>query len=156
MKRRIYGQMSKSAATAAICLSPLQTKLRILRANIRLFATICRHLHPSGSFALRRERSNLTTFAEPNEFHFELLLSSGSLRLADMFAKWPILAERSPLRRMSTAGLTRPVAGNYANPDSALPHFSGDAFSGCFWLTKRGAHAFLLKSDPRKEPFSGG
>jgi hypothetical protein len=77
--------------------------------------------------------------AEPNEFHFELLLSSGSLRLADMFAKWPILAERSPLRRMSTAGLTRPVAGNYANPDSALPHFSGDAFSGCFRLTKAGS-----------------
>jgi len=30
-----------------------------------------------------------------------------------------ILAERSPLRRMSTAGLTRPVAGNCQAPGQA-------------------------------------
>jgi hypothetical protein len=54
-----------------------------------------------------------------------------------MFAKWPILAERAPLGKVSTAGLTRPGAGGYAKSDSDHTHFSGDAFPGCFWLTVR-------------------
>jgi hypothetical protein len=59
--------------------------------------------------------------------------------LADMFAKWPIVAERASPGTMSTAGLTRPIAARLRQFGLRPPTFSGDAFPGCFWLTDGGS-----------------
>src|ERR1019366_211829 len=44
---------------------------------------------------------------------------------------------KGPLRRVTTAGLTRPVAARLSQFGFRPPTFSGDGLPGCFWLTVR-------------------
>src|SRR6266581_8254870 len=53
-----------------------------------------------------------------------------------MCAKWPLLAERAPLRRVNAAWLSRSERRAYAYSTLRPPTFSGDSLASAVWLTQ--------------------
>src|SRR5713226_5502875 len=76
-------------------------------------------------------------FAEPNEFHYGILRPPVNWGTADMFAKWPILAEKASLSRVNAAWLSRSERRAYAYSTLRPPTFSGDSLASAVWLTVR-------------------
>src|SRR6266700_2005666 len=75
--------------------------------------------------------------AEPNESHYGILRLPVNCGTADMFAKWPILAEKAFLRRVNAAWLSRSERRTYAYSTLRPPTFSGDSLASAVWLTVR-------------------
>src|SRR6266571_4713723 len=77
----------------------------------------------------------LPMFAEPNESHYGILRLPVNGGTADMFAKWPILAEKASLRRVNAAWLSRSERRAYAYSTLRPPTFSGDTLPSavCFF-----------------------
>src|SRR6266700_2596381 len=67
--------------------------------------------------------------AEPNESHYGILRLPVNCGTADMFAKWPILAEKASLRRVNAAWLSRSERRAYAYSTLRPPTFSGDSLA---------------------------
>src|SRR6266853_983919 len=74
-------------------------------------------------------------FGEPNESHYGILRLPVNGGTADMFAKWPILAEKASLRRVNAAWLSRSERRAYAYSTLRPPTFSGDSLASAVWLT---------------------
>ncbi len=88
-------------------------------------------------------------FAEPNEFHYGILRLPVNSGTADMFAKWPIHAEKASLRRVNAAWLSRSERRAYAYSTLQPPTFSGDSLASAVWLTVRpNAADHQWKEDP--------
>src|SRR5229473_2053536 len=58
-------------------------------------------------------------------------------QFVDMFAKWPILAEKASLRRVNPAWSSRSERRAYAYSTLRPPTFSGDSLASAVWLTVR-------------------
>src|SRR5712692_10609154 len=68
-------------------------------------------------------------FGEPNEYHYGILRLPVNCGTADMFAKWPILAEKASLRRVNAAWLSRSERRAYVSSTLRPPTFSGDSLA---------------------------